>query len=453
MKWPWHRFQERVEQKAALTAVRALEPIFGSFIQEKTSKKPVAFDWPWAYQYHLSTKRKPQSLIDIESIRLFSEVCDVARSCIEHIKREVSAVPIQVVPKDPEDVEAKSLTKDIDIFFETSGGCGGFGRRRSAFEAQWIEDVLTVGATAIWLERTRKGDLYQAIAIDASTIRPMTDALGWIDPQKAYTQHIQGVEVEVFRFDELIYDGLNPVPYSPYFKSPFEWLVSPVMSFIKADEWNRSWLMGNAPGDNVYSLPESLTADEVSAYKAVYDAVFSNNARERQNVVFFPFGTERLSNGTRKDQDFAEFEKSLTRRICSVFGVHPASIGYADQQYKVSQENSMESTTRFGVGEVLEFRKALYDNLLCHLGYGERFEILNASLVDEDVTVKRSQRIKNLVGRPIMTVNEARKIEGLDPIEGGDMLIEDYKGPEEEEKEDEASEESAEDGAENADVS
>lgn len=382
------------------------------------------FDNPIWFATPQSPKRRPGSLVDTQTLRQVADTYDVARSCINHLKREVAATPIRIAAKDPKD-DSDATGRDIvdaTAFFSRKGGLGGLGVRRSHFEGQVIEDVLVIGAAAIYHTPTRGGGVYESVPIAAETIRPVVDGYGWSsDPKDRYQQWIQGMKVASFGFEELTYDGIWPVSFSPYFRSPLEWLLSAIMSAIKADEWNRNWLVtGNTPSDLI-ALPDSWSPDQVMAFSEWFNAKLEGNSEERQKTRFVPSGSSRLQSNSRKDQDFQEFELWLLRRTCSIFGVQPASIGFTGEQYKVSQDASLKTTTQFGAGALLDFRKELYDDILERLGY-EHLELVNVTDEAEDAS-KRTERNAKAVGGPWKTVNEARKEDGLDPVPDGNSIL------------------------------
>ncbi len=136
--------------------------------------------------------------------------------------------------------------------------------------------------------------------------------------------------------------------------------------------------------------------------------------------MFLPSGSSKISDGTRKDQDFQAFELQLIRRLCALFGVQPASIGYVGEQYKVSQEGSMDASRRVGLGRLLALRKEFYDDLAVRLGCPD-VEMRN---VDDDLG-EREQLSRIGVaecGGPFKTTNEVRAEHGLDPLDGGDEI-------------------------------
>lgn len=419
MKFPWtQRKNDRAEIERLTHQNQALAKMF-EVIENPTGASTHRWDNPWQYATPHSPKRHPKSLATLETLQHFANTYDILRSCINHLKREAQSVHFAIVSRDPNEHNPERIA-EANEFFSRTGGLGGMRVRTRHFENQIFEDVLTVGAYAVYIRPTRGGRPYEAIAIDSTTIRPVVDLLGWQNPLEAYEQQIQGVPLRRFAMDELYYDGLDPVTNSPYFRSPVEYLLGVVMSALKADEWNRSWLTDGNTADSLISVPESWTPEQVLSYSAYFDAILAGNSSERVKTKIVPSGTKLIQSQTRKDADFQEFERWLMQRTCSIMGVQPASIGFSGDQYKVSQENSMSATTRFGVGALLALRKELYDDLLDALGYSD-LEVKNRPQGEENPD-KKALRLVQQVGGPYKTVNEARSEDGLCPLPGGDVL-------------------------------
>lgn len=394
-----------------------------SFLAPATPRPSMyAFDTPTLFAQHHSTRTRPKSRIDLETLRRIAGTYDPLRSCIEHLKREVEAVPGKIVSRDPEDKSdsTKRRVDEMNQWFNAKNvGLGGVGRNRRHFEAEILEDVLTLGAYAAYVSPTLGGMPYEVTAIDSITIRPKVNAYGWQDPDDAFQQQILGVVVrESISMKEMIYDGLHPVSFTPYFVSPVEWLIGVTMSALKADEWNRTWLTDGTTADQILSLPADYTPDDVANFQALWELMSQGgNPGERHKTKFLPSGSSGIIAQSRKDADFQEFELSLIRRTCAIYGVQPASIGYVGEQYKVSQEGSMEATSQFGVGRLLQMRKDLYDDLLERHGHPD-LEWRNVTEGEESP----GDRADRLAKSTWMTDNEKRQECGLEAIDGGDDL-------------------------------
>jgi phage portal protein BeeE len=444
LQLPWHRtaaeiadLKERLAEaeerstkthEAAQQLVRMIadSPAYGAPVAPngRPSGRPLyAYDHPIWYSTPQSPRRRPKAIVSLDTLRELADTYDIPRAAIQHLKREVSAVPIEVVSRDPErkSAQMRNRIKAATEWFTTPGGLGGEDIRRSQFEAAMIEDLLVIGATALHYLPTRGGGLHEVRAIDAATIRPRVDAFGWPGPGEAvYEQWIQGQLIRSFTREEMSFDGINAMSYTPYFKSPLEWILRPVLSGLAEDEWNQVWLTEGTTVTEKYTVPESWTPDMVQDWSDYWDSMLAGNSRERQKVKWLPGGVQPHTP-TRHDMDFEEMEHRIMLRVVSMFGVSPAAIGYQERQYKVSQEGAMEQTTQYGVGEILEFRKAKYDDILVRRGDGD-LECVNV-IPQADRSKEKAETHKIRIESGQRTPNEARQEDGLDAEPGGDTLF------------------------------
>jgi hypothetical protein len=383
-----------------------------------------AMDNPYAYLSPQSPRQHPDALVSLDVLRRLADLYDPLRACINHLKREVAAVPLRVVARDDRDdsVATKQAIAAAGAFLTNGGGLGGAGKRRGHFESEIIEDLCVVGASAINYQPTRGGGVHAVATIDAATIRPLIDEQGHIpaDGEEAYVQWVMGRIMGRYTRAEVYYDGIYPVSYSPYFKSPVEYLVNTINSALRAVDWNRKWLTdGNSPA-RLFGAPDDWTPSQIREFQEYLDAMLSGNTAARQKAKIVPGGFKDLGQ-TRKDQDFQEFELWLLRRTCAIMGVAPASIGFAGEQYKVAQEGSQQGTTQFGAGVLIDFLNAFYDDLWVRLGYPQL--ITQRVTAREEDAAERARRNQILVAAGIKSINEARADEGLDPKPGADDLL------------------------------
>jgi hypothetical protein len=171
----------------------------------------------------------------------------------------------------------------------------------------------------------------------------------------------------------------------------------------------------------LFFVPDTWTPDQIRQYQSYFEAMLNGNIENRQRAKFLPGVLSNQKSLGRKDQDFAQFDLWLVRRTCAIFGVQLASLGFAGEQYKVSQEDAFSATTRLGVASLLAIRKELYDEALEDLGFGD-LEI-NDRESAEETPLEQTQRLVVACGGPYLTINEARKAEGVEAVAGGDVVL------------------------------
>jgi len=380
------------------------------------------FDTPIVYSTPQSPKRRPKSVVTVDTLRQLADTYDIARDCINELKRQASNVPIDIVAKEGRTV-SKLRLKQAKALLTHAGGVGGIGTPYRHFEGKLLEDVLVIGAGCVFHQRAASGAWLSCVAVDAATIRPVTDAYGWapLDGDRVYEQWVYGVQVATFGRQDMTYDGIHARTHSPYFQSPLEWLVLVVNAALKADQWNLSWLTdGTTPGD-MLALPQEWTAEQIIKFQQWFDGMLSGDVSQRNRVQFVPGGSQKVGSYARKDQDFEEYELWLMRRTCAMFGVQPASIGFAGEQYKVSQESAFRQTGENGVQSLLVYRKSVLDDILDRAGYDD-CEIVNVR-TDTETAKGRAEVAEIKIRSGQWTINEARQADGKPDVEGGDEAL------------------------------
>lgn len=375
---------------------------------------PYRVDFPQNFVLNFGTRKLPGKAFSVDSLRAWARHFDPLRSVIEYLKAELASIPISFVAKEGVDGESvKSQVAFMNAFCADDGPLGMCFTRR-VFEAKMMEDALVVGSYGVWYETSLGGKILSLDAIDAATLKPKVDWRGWPDRDVPFEQWIIGVMVCGFRPGELRMDGMHPRTDTPYFDSPVEFAVGLVTKGLKLDEYNLAWLTdGNSQSGSIYALPGDWTPEQVMEFSDWW-RTSKQSLIGRQGDAFLPAGSTKLSDHSRKDQDFQEFEIQTIRRLCSLFGVQAASIGYVGEQYKVSQEGTMDESRRVGLGRLKALRKEFYDDLCRRHG----FTGIECQNVEDDLDefTKEVEVGTKACGGPIMLVDEVRARIGLAPL-------------------------------------
>jgi hypothetical protein len=417
MRLPWTRQSEPTPTPEPFDLEQrvqsAVDAALAAYVPPGRKGWPFALDQPHQFWLTTSPRRLPGKIYPVDSLRAWARHFDPLASVIGYLKAEVASIPIEWVAKDTER-PADDQVRTMKEWVSDVGPLGGDTTRR-VFESRILDDALVVGAYAVWYQRSRGGLVLSCDAIDAATIKPRVDTSGWPDETIPFEQWVIGVPVAQFRPGELRYDGLVPRTDTPYFDSLVERAVSRITAGLHLDEWNLAWLTdGNVQAGDTICLPEHWTPEQIEEFGQRWNAKAATKAG-RQSVNFLPAGSQRVADHSRKDQDFGEYEVQVIRRICSLFGVMPASIGYVGEQYKVTQGDSMGQSRRVGVGTLLQMRKEFYDDLARRCGCPD-VECRNV----EDDWERQKETVDTATkaaGGPVCTVDEARaKWLGLGPM-------------------------------------
>jgi len=192
-----------------------------------------------------------------------------------------------------------------------------------------------------------------------------------------------------------------------------------VLTAMRADEWNRNWLIEGTTPSELLSMPEGWTPSQIREFKEFWDTMMAV-PKERRKMRFVPGGS-KVQELSRREQEFSELEMHLIRRTCSVYGVSPTAIGFEGSTYKVSQETANTQTAEVGISALLELRTDILNTILQRMGL-DFLHCVNQT-GREEAAKDLTDRLTKAAGKPYMTINEVRQEAGLDPVEGGDELI------------------------------
>lgn len=384
--------------------------------------EPFAFNNPHLWQQQQPPQRRPLAAASIDTLRALADNYDILRACIEHLKREVAAVPISIVARSGEDTEViRRRINQAQQLFTKEGGVGRAQTYPEHFEQAMLEDAIVIGSPAIYHRYDRGGAWLWCDTLDAGTIRPVTDPKGWEPEGGLYEQWVAGVKTCDLSGRDLTYDRLSAVSWQPYSRSPVEWLIHSVNRALRIDAWNLTWFTdGTTPAD-LLGVPDTWKPEQIIAFTNWYNAILTGNTAERVKTRFVPGGMTRLGSKASADTSFTEQELWLLRRTCAITGVQPASIGFTGEQYKVSQDESMGQTTRFGAGVLLRLRKRTYDDILVRAGFGDLETSLPQQQTEKPKERAEREEIEIRSGR--RTINEIRAEAGEPPLEGADAPL------------------------------
>lgn len=393
-------------------------------LQAGEGKAPAVYSFnnPDFFTKTHSPERRPLSAVTISTLRALADNYPVLRSCIEHLKREVATVPVQIAHRDGDTSEATlRRIKLAEALFTIAGPVGRAQTDPEHFEQAMLEDAMVVGSPAIYHRYSRGGEWLWCDTIDAATIRPVTDELGWEPEGGLYEQWIQGMKVATLTSRDLSFDKLASVSWQPYGRSPVEWLIHAINTALRIEGWNLTFFTEGSTVADLLSVPEAWSAEQVMTFTAWWNALNTGNTAERLKTKFVPGGTSRLGSHSARDTDWTPQQLWLLRITCSIMGVQPASIGFTGEQYKVSQDESMHSTSRFGGGVLLRLRKRRYDDILERAGYADLHTVLPEEQTEKPK--ERAEREEIEIRSGSSTINEIRASHGRTALDGGDVPL------------------------------
>jgi len=364
-----------------------------------------------------SNRVKPNAAVPFKVLRRFSVGYDVARSCINTRKRQISQMQWKIVS-----VEDDNKSNNTDRALEVTNilrKIGGYNLSFRNLTDMIIEDLMVLDAVSLEKRKNLGGGLYGLLPIDAATIKIRTDSSGRTPepPEVAYQQVIRGNVTAEFTADEMYYGMLNPRTSTPYGLAPLETLVMTVNSALKSSLLNLEYMTeGNVP-EGFYTVPKEWTATQIKEFQQIFDAAIAGDGTANSRIRFMPEGTYTPTHKV-DDMRYKEFSEWLMKITCSVFDVQPIEIGFEPKQGLGGagfSDGQDIITNRKAILPLANFMKDIWDCIIQdELGYTDlEFEYQGLEYKDP----KNEAEVNEILIRSgQVTVDEIRGQQQKDPL-------------------------------------
>jgi len=391
----------------------------------------------WNYPYSWNTVYTPRAYenVSFAELRALAESYDILRLCIETRKDQIERLDWVIKPRD----DAK-VTVDDDPRIER---LTEFWRHPDGYQpfATWLrealEDVMVLDAPTFEIRRNRANDIIGLDVVDGSTIKVLLDYNGRTPrpPAPAYEQIIHGRPWSLvqdgqrtneekaddpirFTDSELIYLPRNRRPHKAYGFSPVEQIILTVnMGLRRQFSQLAEFTVGNVP-PGFLNAPPGWNPDQIAAFQDWFDSMLSGNIENKRKLVWGPSGTQyqRFIEAPIKD----DFDEWLARIVCYAFSL--PVVPFTKTQNRGEQESVKEAAEAEGEAPLKAWVKRLCDSVIQRrMGHTDlEFTWADAESVDPLEQAKITD-LKLHSGR--LTLNEARDLDGMDPVDGGDHVM------------------------------
>jgi Phage portal protein len=388
----------------------------------------------WNYPYSWNTNYRPRSWepIGFDTLRALADNHDITRLAIETRKDQIGALEWSIKPRDPKKAaaDADSRIETLTAFWRKPDGIAPF----SMWVRTLLEDVLVLDAPAIEVRINRVGEIIGLDILSGETIKPLLDETGRRPrpPAPAYEQVIhgrpwvlledgtradpgEGQVTNQFNDGQLIYFPRNPRSNRGYGFAPVEQIFTTInIGLRRQSSQLLHFTAGNVP-PGMLNSPLDWTTAQIAEYQDWFDSVLAGNLANRAKIMIGPPGA--------KYQPFTEpptkdvFDEWLARVVCYAFSLPPSwAVG---QVNRATAQTSQETALEEGQAPLMLWLKLLIDDVIqSRMGHAD---LEFAWTVREDIDPKvQSDIVDQKLGKGRLTLNEARDLDGLDPVEGGD---------------------------------
>jgi HK97 family phage portal protein len=233
------------------------------------------------------------------------------------------------------------------------------------------------------------------------------------DGNKANTD--EGDVVNQFNDGQLIYLPRNPRIYKGYGFSPVEQIYTTInIGLRRQAKQLLHFTAGNVP-PGIVNAPEGWSPAQIAEFQDWFDAKIKGNLAAQSQIIWGPAGAkyQEFTEPPHKDQ----FDEWLARIVCYAFSLPPSA--FTQQVNRATAVTAQEVALQEGLAPLMGWVKRLGDLVIQDLmGYDD---LEFAWVEKKDLDPAEQAKILDIkVRNGTFAINEARDVDGLDPVEGGD---------------------------------
>ena len=276
-----------------------------------------------------------------------------------------------------------------------------------------IRDLSVTGNAYLLVQKNDSGKVIGLQVVDPRTLRVVTDKYGEI------VKWLQVVNAQSLTFEpeEILHLKTTDDPNSPvYGLSALEPVVFEVRTDLAAMVSNYSFFQNDAQPGAMYILEDTVGEGDREAIINQLREELRGSENRHKSVILAGVKEIKTIGINQKDMEFHTLRKFTTEKVCSVFGVPKSILNYTED---VNLANGQEQTAKFWQGtiEPLEndFETFINKIVLPAIGVTDIALKFNERKFENKEYNENSSRLDVAMG--VMTINEARKMRGLEPYE------------------------------------
>jgi len=247
-----------------------------------------------------------------------------------------------------------------------------------------------------------------------------------------YVQSVNGVK-KAYDEKDIIHIVKDTSTYNEILGiSPIEAIIKEAMTEIKSQDTNVSFYENGGVPSYLYILEENLNTEQYQALKEEIEKNYKGADKKFKSGII-PFVKDiKTVTLSQREAEYVATRTMSTQKIVVAFGVDKFLLGYTDA---VQRGNSADIRQEFYDSTVRSyefiFEQVMNRTLLPRLGINDIVYRINKSSFSTNIALIDSSR--NDVINGVITINEARRIRGLEPSDNdladelliGGMLLDD----------------------------
>jgi hypothetical protein len=303
-----------------------------------------------------------------------------------------------------------------------------------------VEDSLIYDQMTFEIVRDRRGKLHEFFATDAATFRladSYDDDMYEGDERElvnghypSYVQIYQGAVKSVFYPWELCFGVRNPstnLYNQGYGMSELEELVSTVTSMLWADEYNKRFFSQGSAPKGLLRVKGNVNEKQLQAFRQEWLSMITGVQQSwKTPIVDADIDWIDLQKSNR-DMEYNSWTEYLIKLSCAIYAIDPNEIGFnisttpgTKSLFESNNEGKLKHSKDKGLYPLLKFIQRKINKFIISQidpDYEFCFVGLNGMTIAEELDIE----VKKLAN--FQTVNEIRKKYALEPVEGGDIIL------------------------------
>jgi len=215
-----------------------------------------------------------------------------------------------------------------------------------------------------------------------------------------------------------------PDPVNPYGGIGYAQPASVELdSEIYAGKWNRNFFYNSARADAVLEAEGSLNEEQYEQLRTQWASKHQGVSRAHKIAILEGGLKYRQIQVSQKDMDFPALRKQTRENLLFTFGMPLSVMGISENVNRANAEAGDYTFARWLIKPRLtRIKNKMNEQLLPMFRQAKGVEIDFDEVVPETIEQKKGLA-ESGVKAGYMTINEGRKLVGLDPIPTGDQLL------------------------------
>lgn len=377
--------------------------------QAPANTPPRQMQYPTGYNMR-NTPRQDEP-ISFAQLRAIADSYDLLRLAIETRKDQIETLKWTIVSTKPDD-QSRRTKKDIERITDLIKRPD----RHLSFN-RWIrsitEDVLVIDAPAIYIRRTKGGEIYSFDLVDGATIKRNLDETGRtpLPPDPAYQQILYGAPAVDLTTDELLYMPRNQRTNKVYGLGNVEQVIMSVNIALRRQLYQLGFYTEGTVPEAFLIAPSDWGPDQIAQFQEYWDALFENAPDIRHKTRLVPHGAAPVFPKANILKD--EYDEWLARIISYCFSLPPTAL--VKETNRATAQTTQEAGKAEGLAPLANYLKELMDILIQVYAQCPHLEFSWKEEESQD-PLKQAQVNQIYLAAGVLTTDEVRQELGRDPL-------------------------------------